>query len=285
MITLGLIATAFSKLYLYITRFGLTPKRIYAAWFMVILAVVFLLIILKQFVLRFRLIPTATLVCVALFGALALSGTDGVIARHNVDRYLDGSLKTVDVEAMEDLGDAAIPELVRLAKALDRANGTDISEFRYDVADFYDNYLYNRVGYALLNAADREPHTFYSFTLPRYRAEAALKSAGIRKDEQSTPEDVVDTTVLSFTYDEEIYEYDPDARRDGFVNITPAECDTIEAAVARARKECTFAVDSIRVYRDVENEMWEVDFYSESKGEGIDVFLGYDGITRLIVVY
>ncbi len=284
-ITLGLIATAFSKLYLYITRFGLTPKRVYAAWFMLILAVVFLLIILKQILIRFRLIPAATLVCVALFAVLALSGTDRLIAQYNVDRYLEGSLETVDVEAMEDLGDAAIPALVRLAKELDRKNGTNISEFRYDVADFYDNYLYNRVGYALLDAADREPHTFYSFTLPRHRADAALKAAGIEKDEHTAAEDVENTVIFSFTYDEEYYDDEPGVQKDGFINTAPADCDTVDAAVARAKKECTIVYDSIAVYRDAENEMWNIQFYSEREGASFDVYLGYDGITRRIVAY
>ena len=133
-ITLGLIATAFSKLYLYITRFGLTPKRVYAGWFMMILAAVFLLVLLKQFFQRFRLIPSAAVVCVALFAVLALSGSDRMIAKYNVDRYLAGTLDDVDVWAMEELGDAAIPELIRLAEALDQKNGTDISLFCYEDA-------------------------------------------------------------------------------------------------------------------------------------------------------
>lgn len=178
-ITLGLIATAFSKLYLYITRFGLTPKRVYAGWFMIILAAVFLLVLFKQFFQRFRMISVAAIVCVALFAVLALSGSDRMIAKYNVDRYLAGSLDDVDVWAMEELGDAAIPELIRLAEALDQKNGSDISDFCYEDAMGEGDLLYKNLGCALLGAADREPATFFSFTMPRIRAEQALKEAGI----------------------------------------------------------------------------------------------------------
>lgn len=283
-ITLGLIATALSKLCLYINRFGLTPKRVYAAWFMLILAGVFFLIIIKQIFIRFRLIPAATLVCVALFAVLSLSGTDSLIAQYNVDRYLEGSLDTVDVDAMEDLEDAAIPALIRLAKELDRKNGTNIAEFRYDVVDFYDNYLYNRVGYALLNAAERKPYTFYSFTLPRYRAAAALKATGIQKDVYSLPEDIEDTMIYSFNYDEEFFNDDHYVQINNFVNTTSADCDTVDEAVLRAKAECTVKYDFIDVYRDFQKEMWDIRFCSEQDGVIFDVYLGFDGITRRIVV-
>lgn len=172
-VTLVLIATAMAKLYLYIERFGLTPKRVYAGWFMLILAVLFLLIILKQMIRRLRLIPVSVVVCVVLFAALSLSGSDRLIATYNIDRYLDGTLESVDVEAMEDLGDAAVPAMVRLAQTLDRRNGTDINAFLADPYD--DDTLYTEVGWYLLGAAEREPHTLFNFTVPRLRAENALE--------------------------------------------------------------------------------------------------------------
>ncbi len=176
--TLVLIATAFSKLYLYIRQFGLTPKRVYAGWFMGVLVAVFLLVIVKQLYLRFKLLPIATLTCVALFAVLALSGCDTRIAEYNVDRYLDGTLETVDVNAMYDLEDAAVPSMVRLGESLAEELGADLSAFHYDE---YEG-LYNEVCYYLYNKADREPYTVFSFTLPRVRADAALAEAGIQGD-------------------------------------------------------------------------------------------------------
>ncbi|MBQ8893334.1 MAG: DUF4173 domain-containing protein [Clostridia bacterium] len=174
--TLILIATAIAKLWLYIDRFGLTPKRVYAGWFMIILAVIFVLAAVKQFAVRFKLVPTATLACVVLFGVLALSGSDSLIARYNAERYMNGTLEIVDVSAMEELGDAAVPSMVRLVKFLDRQNGTDIRNFPFDSQ----NDLYNDLArYLYYDAAQQEPCTFFSVTLPRIRADHALQEAGI----------------------------------------------------------------------------------------------------------
>ena len=54
-----------------------------------------------------------------MFGLLALSNVDGFIVRYNVGRYLEGSLDTVDVFTMAELGDAAVPELVYLIEELE----------------------------------------------------------------------------------------------------------------------------------------------------------------------
>lgn len=120
--TLILISTALAKLFLYINIYGLTPRRLYAAWFMVVLAVVFLLIAIKQFVRKLRVTAISLVALSVLFAALALPNTDGYIAKYNVDRYVAGTLDTVDLEAMEDLGVAAVPQVVRLATILEQEN-------------------------------------------------------------------------------------------------------------------------------------------------------------------
>jgi len=197
--TLVLISTAMAKMALYINRYGLTPKRVYSSWFMVVLAVVFLLVCAKQIAPKFKLIPTAFFVSVAMFAFLAISGVDGLIAKYNVDRYLGGSLETVDVAAMEQLGDSAVPQLVRLAKELDRKNDTSIAHEVEYIADMYDEnadsefsyyiyegtaefewQLYEQVADALARyVSNAKERSVFSLTLPHIRAKAALSSAGI----------------------------------------------------------------------------------------------------------
>lgn len=122
--TLILIATAIAKLVMYIGSYGLTPKRVYAAWFMGLLAVVFLLIIVKQFAEKLPVVAAAIVVFAVMFAGLTLPNTDGYIAKCNMDRYLAGTLETVDVEAMGDLGLAAVPQMVRLLDVLEEQNDT-----------------------------------------------------------------------------------------------------------------------------------------------------------------
>lgn len=280
--TLVLIATALAKLILYIQQYGLTPKRVYAGWFMVVLAVLFLIVLAKQYICRIRLIPSCLLVCVALSAVLFLSGSDRLIAKYNVDRYLEGRLESVDVDAMKDLGDAAIPELMRLAKAFDRKNGTDISKF--DADEYYDDYVYHDIGCLLQDAAYRERCTFFSFTLPRYRAEKALEAEGFKLVE--TKREDADYDADTFDYDEVFEDYplgDPGIKTDGFVNVDEVHCRTAERAVERAKKECTVDYDRIYVAVDEENEMWQVCFYvADYVGGDQTVYLDFNGMTQMI---
>jgi hypothetical protein len=47
------------------------------------------------------------------------------VANYNVDAYQKGNLPTVDVEALESLGDSAIPALVRLEDLLEEKAASD----------------------------------------------------------------------------------------------------------------------------------------------------------------
>lgn len=163
--TLVLIATAVAKMVMYIHTYGLTQKRVYATWFMAVIAVIFVLIAVGRFVPRMKTVFVCTAVCVVMFAGLSLCNVNGIIANHNVDRYLSGDLKTVDVNALEDLGNAAVPALCRL----------------YD-SDAVNQNLRTRVWEILGNAAsDLNDTDLWSFNIPQLRAEHALKDIGILK--------------------------------------------------------------------------------------------------------
>ncbi len=163
--TLVLIATAVAKMVMYIDTYGLTQKRVYATWFMAVIAVLFILIAVGRFVPRMKTVFVCTAVCVVMFAGLSLCNVNGIIANYNVDRYLNGDLKTVDVNALEDIGDAAVPALCRLY------SGTAENKN-----------LHNRVWDALGESAeDLADATLWSFNIPRIRAEHALKEIGILK--------------------------------------------------------------------------------------------------------
>ena len=112
--SLVLIATAVSKLLLYIERYDLTPDRLYAAWFMLLLTILYLIVILAQFCPRLKALPLCMAVTVALYLLLALSGPNARIARYNADRYMNGETKKIDLALLSSLGDDAIPELLRI---------------------------------------------------------------------------------------------------------------------------------------------------------------------------
>ena len=183
--TLVLISTALAKMLMYIESYGLTQKRVYSTAMMIVLAVIFILLIVKQFAPKVCVGAASLAACLALFAVLSLGNIDGMIAKYNVDRYMDGSLPTVDIEAMENLGDAAVPELVRLAKYMDEKNGTDIkteplSESR---SDMYGKLVLYLRWYAEFAETDARTETamqkFFAFNVPDVKAKRAIREIGL----------------------------------------------------------------------------------------------------------
>ena len=170
--TLVLIATAVSKLWLYVTRFGLTPDRYHAAWFMLLLTALFLITLVKQFRPQFKAVPLAMAVTVVLFLLLVLPGSNRLIARYNVDRFLSGRAQHLDVSYFSSLGDDAIPEMLRLRNAADRPDAQNRPN--EDQCWGLDCRLTRRAGYK---------RGFWDAAISSRRAERLLAQAGYMKEE------------------------------------------------------------------------------------------------------
>lgn len=169
--TLILIATAFSKLSLYVREYGLTPDRLHAAWFMLLLTILFILVLLKQFFEDFKALPFALAVTVALFLLLSLSGSNRMIARYNTERFLSGESAVIDVQALSGLGDDAVPYLLRLRNAADgeAAFAPNDSQCR-------------QIEYCLLRRSGQE-RSFWESTFSSARAERLLVAAGYASED------------------------------------------------------------------------------------------------------
>lgn len=183
--TLVLISTAIAKMVMYINYYGLTQKRVYATWFMAVLALVFIAVALSRFIPKIKIAAVASAIVVVAFAVLSLCNVDSIISKYNVDRYLDGSLKTVDVAALSNLGDAAVPDMVRLAKHYDKKYGTDITEEIPIFADRPSDYVNLRAALILAQLSEHSDSVF-GFSLNSMRAEKALKELGKIK----TPADI-----------------------------------------------------------------------------------------------
>ncbi len=167
--TIILISTALSKMFLYIDRYGLTRLRVYTTCLMAVLAVYFVLLTVRQFAKRTPASAIATALAFLLFCVLCLGNADGMIANYNADRYLDGSLEELDVDAMEALGDAGIPALVRALPELQTRNAL----------------TYDQAVRALTRAAQRHAERdrdIFAFNLCAVKAERALRDAGFEPD-------------------------------------------------------------------------------------------------------
>ena len=165
--TLVLIATAVAKMVMYIDAYGLTQKRVYATWFMAVLAVVFVLIAIGRFVPTMKTVFLCTAVCVTMFAGLSLANVNGIIADYNVDCYLSGDLKTVDLDALEDLDEAAVPALCRLYTAQVDSGKTTGTKY-YRCKQILEE-----------QASVLQEHDLWAFSIPQARAVAALKGVGM----------------------------------------------------------------------------------------------------------
>ena len=108
--TILLIATALSKMVMYIDAYGLTQLRVFTSWFMILLLFVFVVICIRQFK-KFNSARLIILGFVLMFMALSYGNVDGVIAKYNIERYEAGTLTTFDADMLGSLSDAAVPHI------------------------------------------------------------------------------------------------------------------------------------------------------------------------------
>lgn len=98
--TLLLLGTAARKLGLYIGIFGLTRKRVWAAWAMVLVAVVVVLALVEEFW-RLPLARALALVCCGWFFLLCAVNVDGLVVRYNYAAWQAGRIEEMDAAAPE----------------------------------------------------------------------------------------------------------------------------------------------------------------------------------------
>jgi len=118
-----LIATATSKMLLYIDAYGLSRLRVYTLWFLVLLFVVFALLIVWHIrtytaaatrAKPFNAGRPIVIVSVCFLLALFLANTDGLIAKYNVWQYSSGHTRTVDTAMLSGMSGAVLPYLADL---------------------------------------------------------------------------------------------------------------------------------------------------------------------------
>jgi len=129
LLTLLLIATAFSKMALYISVYGLSIRRFLPCLFMIFLTVVFSAIIALQkwqfSIMRLSLITAALMIC-----GFSLLNPDGFVANYNANRYLAGTLKDFDVTILYQSGPAGVESALKVyAETEDQALKAELENY------------------------------------------------------------------------------------------------------------------------------------------------------------
>ena len=175
--TLVLIATALAKMMLYVDTYGMTRKRTYATWLMLLLAVCFVAVILRQIFARLNLTGALLAIFLTFFVAVSVVNVDSLIMKYNVSAALDGNLRAMQGEVLTDCGYSGV------LAALDFMETTADPTFTpADPVEFSEEQL-TRVRASTNDYLDRsakklEKMKWYEHNLVTLRARKALRDAG-----------------------------------------------------------------------------------------------------------
>ena len=124
--SLVLDSTAIAKMITYVKLYGFTRLRLFTTVFMVFCAILFIVAILKVYINNLKYMKTVLVVGATLVLALTFFNVDGFISNYNVNAYLKEDLKTVDINAINELPTLSkVDGLITLAQ---KANDAAVAE-------------------------------------------------------------------------------------------------------------------------------------------------------------
>ncbi len=113
-----LFASAYFRMYMYMTALGLTVKRVAVCWLITLLLVLLIGIVIKLWLQKRFPLFGYTVVAVALFTVvLGVMRLDTLVSKYNVDLYLNAAPEQkiqIDVDYLKQLSPEALPQIVRL---------------------------------------------------------------------------------------------------------------------------------------------------------------------------
>lgn len=138
--TLIIIATAISKMVLYIDAYGMTVLRLTTSAFMLFLSVVFISVILRIYNTKINVIKTALIGAGCIVLVLGVFNVNAVCAKYNYESYITGKLDSIDVSELYYLGDEGIPYIVKLASSLNEDVAQSAQRYLEDayLYDYFD---------------------------------------------------------------------------------------------------------------------------------------------------
>ncbi len=170
--TLIIIATAISKMVLYIETYGMTVLRITTSAFMLFLAIVFIATILRIYIIKINVIKTALIAACLIILTLGIANVNSVCARYNYESYKAERLETIDIEALYNLGDEGIPYIIKLGASKDKDIALKSQHYlaKAYLYDYFDN-IENFDDFTIEDLKNNEKNKVFSyFSIPRYKA-------------------------------------------------------------------------------------------------------------------
>ena len=114
-LTILIICTAISKMVMYMGFYGLTLLRIYTSWFMVVLFCIFLIICIKTFYKKLKLMRATAIITTLLYIVLNFANVDALIPQYNIYKYNQNPAKGIDISMFNNLSSSMLPYAKALA--------------------------------------------------------------------------------------------------------------------------------------------------------------------------
>ncbi len=115
--TMFLVAAASAKMLMYIEAYGLTRLRLLTEVIIVFLAIATVVVSAWLFAPKLAYMKVLLIVAMVIGASVIWVDVDTVVASYNVSAYQSGSLETIDLDYLSELGDGAIPQIAKLTDA------------------------------------------------------------------------------------------------------------------------------------------------------------------------
>lgn len=127
--------SSIAKIILYMNRYGLTQKRIFAFCADIVLVFAFVAIIIKLFRPSFKYFRMMLLPASIIFVALMVITPSNIIVEYNCNAYLSGKIKTVDFEDLY-LTEMSLKTIDKVAETGHKEAMENRKDIIYDFVDF-----------------------------------------------------------------------------------------------------------------------------------------------------
>lgn len=167
-----IIATAISKMVLYIDAYGMTVLRLTTSAFMVFMGIVFMSVILRIYSAKINILKTGLIAAGCIVLILGTANVNRICAAYNYESYCSGKLRFIDVEAIYCLGDEGIPYLVKLTHIQDEFVAGQAK--RYLANECLDTYFDLSYPASSVRELVKMDTAFGSYSIPKAKAYKCL---------------------------------------------------------------------------------------------------------------
>ena len=164
MFSILLIIIAMQKMSVNIGIYGLSVNRILVSTFMVMMIVVVAFFILHIFAPKVKYMKPVIIICSAIFIALTFADIDTRVADYNINAYNSGKIEDLDVKAIANLSESAVPYLIDLTKSDDKKIAEEAKVEIRKIVVRNNDLMYNDEGTAIVQSEESRNFRAYNLT-------------------------------------------------------------------------------------------------------------------------